>query len=182
MLSPCRADASIVSRKLVAFAQNEDELAGVIAHELGHIIARHSTIDTTILFREVLGVTEVTDRRDIFEKYNRLIENTARKPKVFEKLDNHEAGNQNVADLIGLYALVQAGYDPQAQASLWDRYFELKGKTGGGFLSDLFGRTKPEQKRLREMLKGLESLPAECRGARNTASEFGISSVANRRR
>jgi len=159
-----------VSRKLVAFAQNEDELAGVIAHELGHIIARHSTIDSTILFREVLGVTEVTDRRDIFEKYNRLIENTARKPKVFEKLDNHEAGNQNAADLIGLYALVQAGYDPQAQASLWDRYFGLKGKTGGGFLSDLFGRTKPEQKRLREMLKGLESLPAECRGARNTAS------------
>jgi WD40 repeat protein len=159
-----------LSRKLVAFAQNEDELAGVIAHELGHILARHSTIDTTILFREVLGVTEVTDRRDIFEKYNQLIENTARKPKAFEKLDNHEAGNQNVADLIGLYAMVRAGYDPQAQASLWDRYHELKGKTGGGFLSNLFGRTKPEQKRLREMLKGLESLPAECRGVRNTAS------------
>lgn len=159
-----------LSRKLVAFAQNEDELAGVIAHELGHIVARHSTIDSTILFREVLGVTEVTDRRDVFEKYNQLIENTARKPKAFEKLDNHEAGNQNVADLIGLYAMVGAGYDAQAQASLWDRYHELKGKTGGGFLSDLFGRTKPEQKRLREMLKGLESLPAECRGARNTAS------------
>jgi WD40 repeat protein len=163
-----------VSRKMVAFAQNEDELAGVIAHELGHIIARHSAIDTTILFREVLGVTQVGDRRDIFEKYNQLIENSARKPKAFEKLENHESGNQNVADLIGLYALVQAGYDAQAQASLWDRYFELKGKTGGGFLSDLFGRTKPEQKRLREMLKGLESLPAECRGARNPAagSEF----------
>jgi WD40 repeat protein len=160
-----------VSRKLVAFAQNEDELAGVIAHELGHIVARHSTIDSTILFREVLGVTAVTDRRDIFEKYNRLIENTASKPKVFEKLDNHESGNQNVADLIGLYTLVQAGYDAGAQASLWDRYFGLKGKTSGGFLSDLFGRTKPEQKRLREMLKGLDSLPATCRGARPTASE-----------
>ncbi len=159
-----------VSRKLVAFAQNEDELAGVIAHELGHIIARHSAIDTSILFREVLGVMQVGDRRDIFEKYNQLIENSARKPKAFEKLENHESGNQNVADLIGLYALVQAGYDPNAQASLWDRYFELKGKTGGGLLSDLFGRTKPEQKRLREMLKGLESLPAECRGARNSAS------------
>ena len=78
---------------------------------------RVTTIDSTILFREVLGVTEVTDRRDIFEKYNRLIQSAARKPKVFEKLDNHEAGNQNAADLIGLYALVQAGYDAQAQAS-----------------------------------------------------------------
>ncbi|MFN2513238.1 MAG: hypothetical protein ABR568_17675, partial [Pyrinomonadaceae bacterium] len=76
----------------------------------------------------------------------------------------------DVADLIGLYAMVGAGYDPQAQASLWDRYHELKGKTGGGFLSNLFGRTKPEQKRLREMLKGLEFLPAACRGVRNIAS------------
>lgn len=158
-----------VSRKMVAFAKNEDELAGVIAHELGHIVARHSAFDMTSLFREVLNVTQVTDRRDIFARYNQLIENTARKPKAFEKLENHEAGNQNVADLIGLYAMTQAGYDPQAQAALWDRYFQLKGKTGG-FLADLFGRTKPEQKRLREMLRGLASLPAECRGVRGTAT------------
>lgn len=158
-----------VSRKMVAFAKNEDELAGVIAHELGHIVARHSAIDTTALFREVLGVTQVTDRRDIFARYNELIENAARKPKAFSKLDDHEAGNQNIADLIGLYAMARAGYDPQAQAALWDRYHELKGKTGG-FLADLFGRTKPEQKRLREMLKGLASLPADCVGPQLTAN------------
>jgi len=158
-----------VSRKMVAFAKNEDELAGVIAHELGHIVARHSALDMTSLLRDVLGVTQVTDRRDIFAKYNQLIENAARKPKAFEKLQNHESGAQNVADLIGLYAMSRAGYDPQAQAGLWDRYFELKGKTGG-FLADLFGRTKPEQKRLREMLRGLSSLPAECLGTRVTAN------------
>lgn len=159
-----------VSRKMVAFARNEDELAGVVAHELGHIIARHSTIDMTVLFREVLGVTQVTDRADIFAKYNQLIENSALKPKAFEKLDNHEQGNQNTADLLGLYAMVHAGYDPQAQAALWDRYFQLKGKTGG-FLADLFGRTKPEQKRLREMLRGLSTLPPECRGTLLASNE-----------
>src|SRR5262249_33702795 len=31
----------ILSRKLVAFVNNEDELAGVIAHELGHAVVRH---------------------------------------------------------------------------------------------------------------------------------------------
>ncbi|MDQ5846152.1 MAG: M48 family metalloprotease, partial [Acidobacteriota bacterium] len=158
-----------VSRKLVAFSKNEDELAGVIAHELGHIMARHSAVDMTTLLREVLGVTQVTDRRDIFTRYNELIENAARKPKAFEKLDNHEAGNQNVADLIGLYVMARAGYDPQAQTALWDRYNELKGKTGG-FLADLFGRTKPEQKRLREMLRGLASMPPECIGAQIQAN------------
>src|SRR6185312_7961506 len=159
-----------VSRKMVAFARNEDELAGVVAHELGHIVARHTTIDMTALMREVIGVTRVTDRKDVFDKYNQLIENTARKPKAFEKLENHESGNQNVADLIGLYAMVRAGYDPQAQTALWDRYFDLKGKTGG-FFADLFGRTRPEQKRFREMLKSLGTLPAECRGAHAASTE-----------
>lgn len=91
-----------VSRKMIAFARNEDELAGVVAHELGHIVARHSTMDMTFLMREILGVTEVSDRRDIFQKYNLLIENTARSRKVYDKLSNHEEGTQNVADLIGL--------------------------------------------------------------------------------
>ena len=159
-----------VSRKMVAFARNEDELAGVVAHELGHIVARHSTIDMTILMREILGVTQVSDRRDIFEKYNQLIENYARKPKAFEKLENHESGNQNVADLIGLNAMVRAGYDPQAQAALWVRYHELKGKTGG-FFADLFGRTKPEQKRLREMLSGLKTLPQACLTTRRAGND-----------
>ncbi len=159
-----------VSRKMVAFARNEDELAGVVAHELGHIVARHSTMDMTALMREVLGVTQVTDRRDIFAKYNQLIENAASKPKAFEKLENRESGDQNVADLVGLHAMVRAGYDPQAQAGLWDRYFQLKGKTGG-FLADLFGRTKPEQKRLREMLRGLKTLPAECLATRSSSED-----------
>ena len=164
-----------VSRKMVAFAKNEDELAGVVAHELGHIVARHSTMDMTILLREILGVTQVTNRRDVFEKYNLFIENSARKPKVMEKLKNHEAGNQNAADLIGLYAMVRAGYDPHAQTALWDRYHELKGKTGG-FFADLFGRTKPEQKRLREMLRNLKTLPAECVAATRSMTLLSFAS------
>jgi predicted Zn-dependent protease len=71
-----------VSRKLVAQAQTEDELAGVLGHEIGHLAARQGSIQMTRLLREVLGVNEVKDRRDIFEKYNQLVENTARKPRA----------------------------------------------------------------------------------------------------
>src|SRR5215211_1750018 len=59
-----------VSRKLVAAAHSEDELAGVIAHELGHLVAHQSAIDTTRTFKEVLGVTAVSDLRDIFAGYH----------------------------------------------------------------------------------------------------------------
>jgi WD40 repeat protein len=148
-----------VSRKLIALAHSEDELAGVIAHEIGHGAARQMPVEMTRRFRELLGVTSVTDRRDIFEKYNLMVENAMRKPGLFA--ERGEDKNQEVADQIGFYALVRAGYDPQAQASLWDRVTETKGKTGN-FFSDLFGTTKPESKRLREMLRSAAQLPASC--------------------
>lgn len=149
-----------LSRKLVAAAQTEDELASVMAHELGHLVARHSAIDVTRKFKEVLGVTQVGDRRDIFEKYNQLIENLGRKPDAI-KVRDREKG-QIVADQAGLFALVTAGYEAAAMARFWDRITETKGKKGS-WVSDLFGTTRPEEKRLREMLKVTETIPAACR-------------------
>ncbi|HEX5875286.1 MAG TPA: M48 family metalloprotease [Pyrinomonadaceae bacterium] len=149
-----------VSRKLVAAAQTEDELAGVIAHELGHLVAHDSAIDTTRQFREVLGVTSVGDRRDIFDKYNQLIESARLKPGAF-KVKDREKG-QLFADQAGMFALVSAGYDPDAMARFWDRVTGTEGKKGNWF-TDLFGSTRPEQKRLREMANSAKALPAACR-------------------
>jgi WD40 repeat protein len=149
-----------VSRKLVSAAQNEDELAAVISHELGHLVAHQSAIDTTRMFKEVLDVTQVGDRRDVFEKYNRLIENQRTKPNT-SKAQDREKG-QLTADQAGLFALVAAGYDASAMARFWDRITETKGKTGS-WVSDLFGTTRPEERRLREMLKVVDLVPQECR-------------------
>jgi WD40 repeat protein len=159
-----------VTRKLIAFARSEDELAGVIAHELGHGLMHHTAVDLSRLFREILGVNEVTDRKDIFEKYNRLIENARRKNV---RIEDHEEGQQLEADRAGLYAMIAAGYDPQAFSSFWDRFAETKGKTGSWF-TDIFGTTKPEQKRLREMLKVASTIPAQCINSRaaRTSDEF----------
>ena len=157
-----------VSRKMVAFAQSEDELAAVIAHEIGHLVARQQSVNMTRRLKEALGVTQVTDRRDIFDKYNLLVENIARKPEVFRRGDNHEGKDQIEADQIGLFALAASGYDPQVWPRLFDRLVETKGKTGN-FFSDLFGVTSPESKRLREMIKGVESLPPGCVEARADA-------------
>ncbi|HEY4425733.1 MAG TPA: M48 family metalloprotease [Pyrinomonadaceae bacterium] len=148
-----------VSRKLIAAALAEDELAGVIAHELGHLVVHQSAIDTTRQFK-ALGITSVSDRSDIFEKYNRLIDNINQKPGAF-KVQDREKG-QLFADQAGMFALVAAGYDGDAMSRFWDRITETQGKKGS-WLTDFFATTRPEQKRLREMAKATESLPAECR-------------------
>lgn len=152
-----------LSRKLIAFANSEDEIASVIAHELGHAVVRHGSQDMTAAMKRVLNVTSVGDRKDIIDKYNRLIENARTKRAPARR--GHENEQQLEADKLGFFATVAAGYDPNASFTFYDRMTESDGKTGSWF-SDLFGNTKPEQKRLREIVKATEQLPKECRDGR----------------
>jgi hypothetical protein len=160
----------LVSRKLVAFARSEDELAGVLAHEFGHVAARDTERSFSNRLRRVLNVTAVTDARDIEEKYNRVIDNQARKPVKLGTRNSEE--EQERADQFAVWLMARAGYDPQAYADVWDRFNELQANTGN-WLSDLFGTTKPEAKRLRVTLRSAAALPANCRGTRPaTEAEF----------
>ena len=148
-----------VTRKLIAFVRNEDELAGIIGHELGHAIVRHHSADISKYFREILGVTSVGDRADVFEKYNLFLDRQNTKRVRVKR--SHEGDQQLEADRIGLFAMTAAGYDPRAFTSAWERLTETKGRTGNA-LSDFFGTTRPEEKRLREMLRAIATMPAEC--------------------
>lgn len=162
------------TRKLVGFARSEDEIAGVMAHELGHAVMRDPAVDMTRRLQKVLGVSQLTDRKDVVEKYHLLLENWRRKPEAFEHSERDDHDEQVTADQIALQAMARAGYSPQAYVELWDRFTETKGKTGS-WLSDLFGTTKPESKRLREMLKTMAVMPAACIEAKSATSSEDFS-------
>lgn len=149
-----------VSRKLVSLTQSEDELASVLGHELGHLVARHSTITLSRQMREVLGVTQVGDRQDIFAKYNKLMDNAARKPGLF-RASNHEGREQMEADRLGVFAVVAAGYDSKANVTLFDRLAETQGRTGS-FISTLFGTTSPDSRRLGELIRSTSQIATGC--------------------
>jgi WD40 repeat protein len=153
-----------ISRKLIAFTQTEDELAGVMAHELGHATVRHSASDVSELFKKILNVTQLGDRKDITEKFNLLIERE--RTKRVSQASNHESAQQLEADRIGLFAMVAAGYDPNAFSQFFARLTEAKAKSGNWF-TNIFGGSSPTEKRLREMSKATELLPAPCRDNRS---------------
>jgi len=156
-----------ISRKLIAFAKNEDELAGVIGHELGHAAVRHGASDFSEWLKKILSVTQLGDRKDVTEKYNLLLER--QKTKSISRGPGHESEQQLEADRIGLFSMVAAGYDPEAFAAFFDRLVETKGKTGNWF-TDVFGKARPEQKRLREMIRVTQQLPAQCREMRQAGA------------
>lgn len=149
-----------VSRKIIAFLRNEDELAGLLGHELGHLAARQQALEMSRAFREVLGVKTLSADEDLYERYNQFLE-SVRLKKRSSSPQGDEDKSQKIADQLGVQAVARAGYAPQALPDFLDRLMQTKGKTGS-WLSDLFGATRPDSKRLREALKDVASLPASC--------------------
>lgn len=150
-----------ISRKLISFTKTEDELAGVMAHELGHATVHHAAGDMSDMFKKVLNVTQLGDSKDVTEKYNLFLERV--RTKNVSLKEGHESEQQLEADRIGVFAMVAAGYDPNAFSEFFARLVEEKAKSGGNWFTNVFGSSSPTEKRLREMIKVTELLPAACR-------------------
>jgi predicted Zn-dependent protease len=155
-----------VTRKMVASLRNDDELAGLIGHELGHILAHKNAVIVSQLFQEILGVNTVTDKKDIVEKLRRLFDSIDQDRKSLRKagqiIENQEGLHQQEADRIALYASAAAGFSPQAYLDLFDRLAGTNGNTGG-VLTDFFAAPDSDLRRFREMKKMLKQLPRPCR-------------------
>ena len=148
-----------VSSKMVAAFKSEDELAAVLAHEIGHIVTHQAAIEMTALLRKNLKVTQLGDRADVFRKFHELQStpvNDSGSGQTSEK-------DQDVADRVGLYALTRAGYQPSAFARIFDFTVNNKGKKGNGLL-DVLGYTNEGNRRYREAVKIAETTPASCVG------------------
>lgn len=167
-----------VTRKAIAFIQNEDELAGLLGHEMGHALTHQTAIEMTRMFHDVLGVTSVGDRKDIFDKFNQFLNNARRNPKALAQTGKEEEPHQFEADQVALYAVAEAGYSPEAFVSFFDRLARTEGRTGN-WLTDFWGETKPNERRLRELHKTLDSLPPTCRKVAASGSETFLAWKAN---
>jgi predicted Zn-dependent protease len=155
-----------ITRKMVALLSNDDEPAGLLGHELGHILMHENAIIMSQLSHEILDVNAVGDRKDISEKLRRILDSIDRDRKSLRKVvqivERQEGMRQNEADRVALYASAAAGFSPQAYVELFDRSAGINGSSGS-FLTDFLGETTSNQRRLREIKKTVKQLPRPCR-------------------
>jgi WD40 repeat protein len=168
-----------VSRKLITAVKNEDALAGVVAHEIGHISTHQLAIAFTRNLRIRLGVTQVTDRADIFARVHQFFSTPAKSSEE----QGRETNRELVADHVAMYAMVRAGYAPESFSSFLDESMMNKGKTGN-WLSDAFGLTHESSQRYRNALKLIDDLPSECKQKQpssNAAFKAWLDSIVEER-
>jgi WD40 repeat protein len=147
-----------IHRRMIAFTHNEDELATLLGHEMGHMVDHHLALRMSDFFRQ-MGVSSLGDRADVLKHWKEF-EDIASKIK-HRNDEQRDAEEQVIADRIAFYALVRAGYDPEKGIAFADRLLETKGKMGN-FWSDFAGTTNPNAKRFREMLKSERPLAQNC--------------------
>lgn len=152
-----------ISRKLIMDARNEDELAAMLAQEIGRIYIHHSASSVTRRMEKLLHVKKLGDRADVFDKFERML-NMPPDDNAFLSASEQQ-GDELLADRVGMYAMIKAHYDPKAFATFLDRINDNGGFTGNLF-TDVFDLTPLISLRVRMADKLVSSLPGSCREAR----------------
>lgn len=110
---------------LLEATRSEDELAGVLAHEIAHVTQRHiaraihagsrqNLVSTAIMLGALLaGVA--SGNSDVFQAGTVVAQGTAAQQQInFTRVHEYEA------DRIGIASLANAGFDPYGMASFFD--------------------------------------------------------------
>jgi len=150
-----------INRGVIEAADNEAQLAGVMAHELSHVALRHGTNQATKaqategilgiaggIFGDTVGGALMTQlgafaAGGVLLRYSRTAESQA--------------------DIMGTQVLYDAGYDPRAMAQFFEKLeAEMKGKTPPEFFSD---HPSPEHRveRVDEEIDKLGGTPANAK-------------------
>lgn len=119
---------------LLEATRSEDELAGVLSHEVAHVTQRHiaraihansrqSILTTAIMLGAILvGAASGGAGGDAMQGAIAVAQGTAAQQQI-----NFTRNNEYEADRIGISALVEAGFDPQGMAS----FFEVISRNNG---------------------------------------------------
>ena len=110
---------------LIEATRNEDELAGVLAHEVAHVTQRHiaraihansrQSLLTTAIMLGAIIVAAAGGSGDAVQGAMAVAQGTAIQQQI-----NFTRSNEYEADRVGIAALADAGFDPHGMASFFE--------------------------------------------------------------
>lgn len=122
-----------ITQALLRLLESEDELAGVLGHEVGHVLARHSAehLAKQQLTQSIIGAVAIGSG-----SYE-----TAQLAQLAGSLVNMKHGRDDEleSDTLGLRLMREAGYEPRALISVMQKLE----KASGGSRQPEFASTHP---------------------------------------
>jgi predicted Zn-dependent protease len=171
-----------VNSGLIMKAESEAELAGVMAHEIAHIAARHGTRQATR--GQVVNLASIPL---IFmggwTGYGIRQATSVLVPIGFLKFSR---SFEQEADLLGLQYLYKAGYDPTAFVDFFEKIQSME-KKKPGTMAKVFSSHPMTDDRIKDSQKNIQEILASKPEYVVTTSEFNdvkarLASMQNRRK
>jgi len=134
-----------VNTGLILAADNEAELAGVMAHEISHVVLRHATREMTrenYVQLSTIPLMFVINSWGLYEAANLGL--SLALPVTFMKFSRDFEAQ---ADYFGLQYMYKAGYDPQAFIAFFEKVKALE-KEKPGLVSKAFASHPPTPDRI----------------------------------
>lgn len=130
--------ATFVNLGAIQAAETEAQLAGVMAHEMSHVILRHSTCNLAQQQHRSILYSLGQIGSSIFLGNGAIGSLAAAGLGMGEKLDflHMSRGDEKQADLLGVNIMDRAGYDPRGLAQFFEIIRSKSGSGGAQFLSD----------------------------------------------
>jgi len=171
-----------VNSGLILKADNESELAGVMAHEIAHIAARHGTRQASR--GQIINMASIPlifmggwTGYGIRQAASILV------PVTFLSFSR---GFEREADMLGLQYLYKAGYDPTSFVDFFEKIQSME-KKKPGTMSKVFSSHPMTDDRIKDAQKNIEEMLTARPEYVVTTSEFNdvkarLSAMHNRRR
>ncbi len=150
-----------VNRGVIEAADNEAQLAAVMAHELAHVVLRHGTEEATKA-QAAQGFVGILGTLLGGNAGGSLLTELGRFSAGSVLLRNSRSA-ETQADVVGTQMLYDAGYDPRALAQFFEKIeADSKGKNPPEFFSD---HPSPEHRveRVQEEIDKLGGLPPKMK-------------------
>lgn len=137
---------------LLNLATSDDELATVMGHEIGHVIARHGaermSEQMVIQGLGALGTAYADGRYD--PKIVQMAQMAYGGAATVGRVLPHSRANESEADHMGLVFAATAGYNPEAAIGFWQKMAQQK--TSSGSALEKFLSTHPtNEDRIRDL-------------------------------
>jgi predicted Zn-dependent protease len=158
-----------VNSGLILRAQEESELAGVMAHEISHVTARHGTKNATkgelIQLASIPAMIFIPYSMAGYAMYEGL--NLAI-PLTFLKFSRD---SEREADFLGLQYMYKAGYDPNSYVTFFER-IQADEKRHPGTIPKVFSTHPPTPERIENSQKEIARILPAKQEYIVTTSEF----------
>lgn len=110
-------------------ARNQDQLAGVIAHEIGHVLARHHNdrISRQLGSQQLVGILGAVVGAHYGQTAGQIAQGVGSMTAQGAFLLPNSRAQETEADVIGQQLMAAAGFDPRQAVNLWQNMVSISG-------------------------------------------------------